>query len=79
MTEHEDTTPHIAHGEKLQKVLARLGLASRRDVENWIAAGRVKVYGSVATLGQRVDLHDAIPSMAACSSVKKRPKRSVAC
>lgn len=60
MTEHEDSTPHIAHGEKLQKVLARLGLASRRDVENWIAAGRVKVNGAVATLGQRVDLHDAI-------------------
>lgn len=60
MTEHDDTTPHIAHGEKLQKVLARLGLASRRDVENWIAAGRVKVNGAVATLGQRVDLHDAI-------------------
>ena len=60
MTEHEDTTPHIAHGEKLQKVLARVGLASRRDVENWIAAGRVKVNGAIATLGQRVDLHDAI-------------------
>lgn len=60
MTEHEDSTPHIAHGEKLQKVLARIGLASRRDVENWIAAGRVKVNGAVATLGQRVDLHDAI-------------------
>jgi len=60
MTEQDDTTPHIAHGEKLQKVLARLGLASRRDVESWIAAGRVKVNGSVATLGQRVDLHDAI-------------------
>ena len=60
MTEHEDSTPHIAHGEKLQKVLARIGLASRRDVENWIAAGRVKVNGSVAVLGQRVDLHDAI-------------------
>ncbi|EQM76359.1 23S rRNA pseudouridine(2605) synthase RluB [Pseudomonas stutzeri] len=60
MTEHEETTPHIAHGEKLQKVLARLGLASRRDVENWISAGRVKVNGAVATLGQRVDSHDAI-------------------
>ena len=60
MTEHEETTPHIAHGEKLQKVLARLGLASRRDVENWISAGRVKVNGALATLGQRVDSHDAI-------------------
>ncbi|AHL75842.1 pseudouridine synthase [Stutzerimonas stutzeri] len=60
MTEHDDKTPHIAHGEKLQKVLARIGLASRRDVETWISAGRVKVNGAVATLGQRVDLHDAI-------------------
>nr|MBF0685163.1 23S rRNA pseudouridine(2605) synthase RluB [Pseudomonas sp.] len=60
MTEHEDSTPHITHGEKLQKVLARMGLASRRDVESWIAAGRVKVNGAVASLGQRVDLHDAI-------------------
>jgi len=60
MTEHEEPTPHVTHGEKLQKVLARLGLASRRDVESWIAAGRVKVNGSIATLGQRVDLHDAI-------------------
>lgn len=60
MTELEDTSPHVAHGEKLQKVLARLGLASRRDIESWIAAGRVKVNGSIAALGQRVDLHDAI-------------------
>ncbi|TLX56580.1 23S rRNA pseudouridine(2605) synthase RluB [Stutzerimonas nosocomialis] len=62
MTEHEhdDTTPHVAHGEKLQKVLARMGLASRREVESWIAEGRIKVNGAVAALGQRVDLHDAI-------------------
>ncbi|HLD68517.1 MAG TPA: pseudouridine synthase [Pseudomonas sp.] len=59
MTEHDKDT-HIAHGEKLQKVLARIGLGSRRDVETWIGEGRVKVNGSVATLGQRVDLHDAI-------------------
>jgi 23S rRNA pseudouridine2605 synthase len=59
MTEHNET-PHQAHGEKLQKVLARLGLGSRRDVETWIGEGRVKVNGAVATLGQRVDRHDAI-------------------
>ncbi|MBM7060831.1 pseudouridine synthase [Pseudomonas sp. UL073] len=47
-------------GEKLQKVLARIGLASRRDAEAWITEGRVKVNGVAATLGQRVDLHDAI-------------------
>ncbi|PAU54921.1 hypothetical protein BZL41_21515 [Pseudomonas sp. PIC25] len=59
MTEHEDT-PHVAHGEKLQKVLARMGLGSRRDIESWIGEGRVKVNGAVASLGQRVDSHDAI-------------------
>ncbi|WP_375738369.1 23S rRNA pseudouridine(2605) synthase RluB [Pseudomonas boanensis] len=47
-------------GEKLQKVLARMGLASRRDIEAWISEGRVKVNGEVASLGQRVDTHDAI-------------------
>ncbi|MDY1019238.1 pseudouridine synthase [Pseudomonas coleopterorum] len=47
-------------GEKLQKVLARIGVGSRRDVEAWISEGRIKVNAKVATLGQRVDLHDAI-------------------
>ncbi|WAG77540.1 pseudouridine synthase [Metapseudomonas furukawaii] len=51
---------HSPAGEKLQKVLARMGLASRRDIEAWIGEGRVKVNGEVATLGQRVDSHDAI-------------------
>jgi len=60
MTEHEETSTHVTHGEKLQKVLARLGMASRRDVEKWIVEGRVKVNGAVASLGQRVDSHDAI-------------------
>src|ERR1700712_843916 len=47
-------------GEKLQKVLARIGVGSRRDVEAWIGEGRIKVNGVQASLGQRVDLHDAI-------------------
>ncbi|MHB9798333.1 23S rRNA pseudouridine(2605) synthase RluB [Pseudomonas sp. MT3] len=47
-------------GEKLQKVLARMGVGSRRDVEAWIEDGRVKVNGAVATLGQRVGDRDAI-------------------
>lgn len=44
-----------AEGERLQKVLARAGVASRRAVEELIAAGRVKVNGAPARLGQRVD------------------------
>ena len=57
MSESEEYSPA---GEKLQKVMARMGLASRREIEGWISAGRVKVNGAVAGLGQRVDLHDAI-------------------
>jgi 23S rRNA pseudouridine2605 synthase len=40
--------------EKLQKVLARAGLGSRREIEEWIEAGRILVNGKVAKLGDRV-------------------------
>lgn len=41
--------------ERLQRALARAGFGSRRACEELIAAGRVRVNGSVATLGDRVD------------------------
>lgn len=41
--------------EKLQKVLAQLGLGSRRTIEQWIIEGRVNVNGHKAKLGDRVD------------------------
>jgi len=48
-------------GERLQKVLARAGLGSRRACEELIAAGRVTVDGEVVVLGARVDpAHDRI-------------------
>lgn len=43
-----------ATGEKLQKVLAQAGVGSRREMEEWIAAGRVTVNGEAATVGIRV-------------------------
>ena len=46
--------------EKLQKALARLGLGSRRQMEDVIREGRVSVNGNVATIGDRVGQGDEI-------------------
>jgi 23S rRNA pseudouridine2605 synthase len=47
-------------GERLQKVLAQVGLGSRRTMEEWISAGRITVNGEVATLGMRVTEDDVV-------------------
>ena len=47
--------PVLSDGERLQKVLARAGIGSRRVSEDLIEAGRVRVNGEVAVLGRRVD------------------------
>jgi len=43
-----------AEGIRLSKLLGDRGLASRREADDWIAAGWVKVDGQMAILGQRV-------------------------
>jgi 23S rRNA pseudouridine2605 synthase len=46
---------------RIQRALARAGIASRRGAEELVAAGRVRVNGSVAQTGQSVDpQHDKI-------------------
>ncbi|HEY5674579.1 MAG TPA: pseudouridine synthase [Malonomonas sp.] len=42
--------------ERLQKLIAQAGLASRRQAEAWITEGRVLLNGEVAKLGDRADL-----------------------
>ncbi|MDY0292115.1 MAG: pseudouridine synthase [Desulfuromonadaceae bacterium] len=42
--------------ERIQKLIARAGLASRREAERWIEQGRVKVNGKVAILGDKADI-----------------------
>ena len=47
-------------GEKLQKVLARAGQGSRREIEAIIAENRVSVDGKIATLGDRINVHSGV-------------------
>lgn len=42
--------------ERLQKILAQAGYGSRRACEDFITAGRVRVNGRIAELGQKADL-----------------------
>ena len=46
--------------EKLQKIIAHAGIASRREAERWIQAGRVSVNGSISELGDRASANDKI-------------------
>ncbi len=50
-TQHQDNTP-----QRLQKIIARAGICSRREAETLIASGRVRVDGQTVTLmGSKVD------------------------
>ena len=41
--------PRAREGERIAKIMARVGLCSRRDAEDWILAGRVSVNGEILT------------------------------
>ncbi len=40
---------------RIQRLIAEAGLASRREAEDWIREGRVRLNGQVAKLGERAD------------------------
>jgi 23S rRNA pseudouridine2605 synthase len=62
--------PNPPEGERLQKVLARTGLGSRRTCEELIDQGRVLVNGRVATLGARATPDDEVTVDGAVISTK---------
>jgi 23S rRNA pseudouridine2605 synthase len=49
-----------AGAERVQKIIAQLGLGSRREAESWIRAGRLSVNGRPAVLGMRVSAQDQL-------------------
>lgn len=53
-------TSPLEEAVRLQKALADAGLGSRREIEGWISAGRVRVNGVIAKLGDRVSSSDRI-------------------
>ncbi len=46
--------------EKIQKILANAGLASRREIENWLREERISVNGQIAKLGDRMTTDDKV-------------------
>ncbi len=52
--------PSASTAIRLQKALADAGLGSRREIEDWIRAGRVRVNGKPAKLGDRIEPADHI-------------------
>jgi pseudouridine synthase len=46
--------------QRIHKVLADWGVASRREIEGWIEQGRLEVNGEPAVLGQKIDENDRI-------------------
>jgi 23S rRNA pseudouridine2605 synthase len=54
----QDTT--YSEPQRLHKILAAAGLGSRREIEEWIVAGRISVNGEPADVGQKVGPGDRV-------------------
>ncbi len=54
------SSPKNSTGDRIQKVLADAGVASRRAVETMVAEGRIKVNGEAASAGQKIVAGDRV-------------------
>lgn len=61
--------------ERLQKIIAAAGLASRRQAEQWITEGRVRVNGNLAQLGDTADRSEDVVEVDGRRLPKEEPKR----
>lgn len=59
---HKPSENQLAAGkpERLHKILAQTGIGSRREMEDWIMAGRISVNGEPASVGQLVGPGDRV-------------------
>lgn len=55
-----EPAPTFTEPERLQKVLAQAGIASRREIEELVVAGRISVNGLPAALGQKIGPGDRV-------------------
>ncbi len=62
-------------GERIQKVLAHAGLASRREIETWIENGEVSLNGKPAKLGDRWKEGDLLSVRGRPFNLEKRQKQ----
>lgn len=60
--------------ERIQKILATAGIASRRAIEEWIAEGRITVNGRPAEVGQKVDHHDHVRVDGRLVALQRKPE-----
>lgn len=63
--------------ERIQKVLAHAGVASRREIERWIEAGRVKINDQVVKIGDRMTTGDKVSIDGKLVNIKKSDKQGL--
>jgi 23S rRNA pseudouridine2605 synthase len=62
--------------QKIQKILAALGLGSRREIERWIEEGRIKINDQIATIGDRITGEEKIHVDGEVLRARKQPDRT---